>query len=218
MSITFENGVIETISPQGDLVYAMVRREGRIAQDVDGQQVRIGMSLFRNEFNIPESNLTLAELLIPTDIDPKSTHCEYKKFTGQRVRVKLESGYPTYVLTAEGADEDSRTISGRLLQTLRMRNPEMNLDTPENIKFLKQNGFDSSTINGIINETYQSTKVKGSVISYGDCATYHKTSVNDDLEEVDLSMSAKKGIVSWLPIEKLKNRLCHQHPTVLSAK
>lgn len=218
MNTTYEEGIIETISPQGDMVYAIVRRKGREVSDVDTRTVRVGTGLFRNEFNMPEEKLTLAELLIPTDIDPKTTHCDYNKFIGQSVRVRLDGGYPAFVFCYEGTSPDSRSIPGNVLQNIRLRNKDMDLSTPENIKLLKQNGFDSTTINGIINETYQSTKVKGGVISYGDVATYHKTSVREDLSEVDLSNSAKQGIVNGLPLEKLKNRLCHLHPTVLSAK
>lgn len=218
MNITYEEGLIETISPQGDIVYAIVRRKGKEVNDPDARTVRIGTSLCRNEFNMPEGKLTLAELLIPTDIDPKTTHCDYSKFIGQAVRVRLESGYPTFVMCYEGASADSRSIPANLLQNLRLRNKDADLASSENIKLLKQNGFDLGVINGIINETYQSTKVKGSVISYGDVATYHKASVREDLTEVDLSKSAKSGFVNWLPVETLKNRLCHQHPTVLSAK
>lgn len=215
---TIELGRIESLSPQGERIYAIVRRLGKEVIDVDGNMVKINTSLFRNEHNADESLLTLAELYIPTDINPKTTFTNYSGFIAREVSVEMDNGYPIFVYVNSYPTVESRLIPSKLIYDARMTNSSMSLKDPAAIRFLKDSGYDSRTIDGIINETYHSTGAKNTVISYGDSAAWHRSSTSESMGETDLSASVKKNIVMGLPEAKLKSRLSHIHPVVLSAK
>ena len=215
---TKELGIIESLSPQGERIFAVVRRKGISAMDVDGNSVRMNTGLFRNEHNADEDKLTLAELYIPTDINPRTTFANYNSFVGREVVVELDNGYPTFVFVNEGTTSESRAIPAKIIYDARMTNPDMDLSNKLAVSFLKNNGYDSESINAIINETYGSVGVKNTVVSYGDSAAWHRSSTSESTSETDLSSSVKKNIVMGLPEAKLKSRLSHIHPVVLSAK
>ena len=70
---SFEPGIIESVSPQGDYTFAVVRRKGDEVKDVDLNVVRANTYLFGNKYNLPESQVSLHELLIPLDISGNIT-------------------------------------------------------------------------------------------------------------------------------------------------
>jgi hypothetical protein len=213
-----ELGIIVSLSPQGDSVFAVIRRVGQKMYDFDGNTVYVGTSLFGNELGIEESQLLLAEILIPTDINPKTTHTDYQKLIGQRVTVKIKNDRPIMAHLIGGGEFEPRTVSRQDLYSARITNSAMSLKDNSAKDFLRKQGYSDSTINAIISEDLGSANILGQVISYGDNATYHKTSIKDNKTEADLSKSNASGIVKHLSLEKLKNRLCHIHPTALSAK
>ena len=59
-----EIGTIESISPQGEIVYAVIRRKGDLANDIEGNIVYINSSICTVDTSytlIPDENKNLAE-------------------------------------------------------------------------------------------------------------------------------------------------------------
>ena len=83
-------GTIETVSVQGHNYFAVIRYDGEAMQDMMGNPVRCGRYLAGIPFWTPEATATMAELLIPLNINSTLQVTDPKLMVGARCIVHLK--------------------------------------------------------------------------------------------------------------------------------
>lgn len=215
---SFEPGIIESVSPQGDNTFAVIRRKGDDIKDVDLNVVKINTYLFGNKYNLPESQVSLHELLIPLDISGNITTINYEQLIGEEAMVEVRGGRPimAYIDIQAGIP---RSIHPVAIEQARLKSDDLDISSKEAVDHLKAIGYGDAEIKDVTKQFYETLDVNGKLISYGTVATYHKTSQQDGKSEVDIT---KKGIlassVTGLPSSQLKEKSCHSHIGIFSAK
>ena len=215
---SFEPGIIESVSPQGDYTFAVVRRKGDEVKDVDLNVVRANTYLFGNKYNLPESQVSLHELLIPLDISGNITTINYEQLIGEEVMVEVRGGRPIMAYL-DIKVKTPRSIHPKDIDQARLLSDDLDISSKEAVDHLKAVGYKEEEIKDVTKQFYETLEVNGKIISYGTVVTNHKTSQQDGKSEQDIT---KKGIlessVTGLPTTKLKEKSCHSHIGIFSAK
>ena len=102
-----EIGTIESISPQGEIVYAIIRRKGDLANDIEGNIVYINSSICTVDTSytlIPDENKNLAETLIPLDIGLSIYIAKLESLIGKEVVIYEEDAVIKYASIIELED------------------------------------------------------------------------------------------------------------------
>lgn len=206
---TYKSARVISLSPQGDSVYAVLRL---IPESNDGLNTIVG-----NYKNVPEHELTMAEALIPTDLDPTSYHGDMGKFLNRRVSVLFRGERAIMAHLKYQPVGGPRTISSDLIQRARDVSPSRGLNTPEAKAFLLAMGHTEEDISAITGETINSKKPEGFVLKYGEVSSWHKATVKDGENEKNISSGHNKT-VTGLPQTFLKNVFCHKPVKVISGR
>lgn len=209
-----EIGTIESLSPQGEKLYATIRRKGDLAKDIEGNDVRINTYLFGNLYNIPEANLTLSEVLIPIDIDLSIAKTNADSLISRTVTVYMEEGVPVYAKLLD--DKNARTISPEDLRKARKFSANPTTIDKNGIDFLQKSGYGISEIEATIAESIGANSIDGKTVKYGDQSTYDAISKSEQALRYD--MSASLPIATNIPASQLKNKTCHLQIKAFSAK
>ena len=213
-----EIGTIESISPQGEIVYAVIRRKGDLANDIEGNIVYINSSICTVDTSytlIPDENKNLAETLIPLDIGLSIYIAKLESLIGKEVVIYEEDGVIKYASIIE-LEDTPRIISAKDVAIARKISSNISQIDSSGIKYLKQQGYTANQISSIISETMGNNKLSGRVIKYGDTSVYDAVSKSETASRLDMAKSI--AISNNIPSSQLKNKTCHIHIKAFSAK
>ena len=160
----WELGRIEALSPQGEKLYAKIRRIGDIAKDMEGNTVRINSYLFGNLDNLPEECLTLAEVLIRIDIDLSISKGNSDSLLNKYVMVLIEGGVPVRAKLID--EETSRIIDPNDIRQARKLSVDPSKIDLNGMSFLESLGYAWTQIEGIIAESIGNNDIDGKTASY----------------------------------------------------
>ncbi len=211
-------GRILAVSPQGKRMYAIARDVGETALDSELELVQMNTGIIGNIYNLQESELTLAEILIPLNLDTDIQNIVPDNLIGKTIYVELDSGGVPIVAHIINPEDTPRTISPRAVQEARFVSKSLRLQATESIEFLKGLGFTEEEIKSTAAELFTMRSFEGKVIKYGDAATAYKVAKSEGSSEVNLISSLRKNIVTGVPTEQLKNKSCHIQIKAFSAK
>lgn len=210
-------GIVEAVSLQGDKLYFVVREIDFAASEEDKLKVIKGQ-LFGNITELPEDEITLADVLIETDVNCSTTYFEPEHFIGQVVEVVMVQHKPILVIVRDSG-QDARVISREDLLRARATNDDHSIDHKDAIKYLKNVGYSDKVIKKVLSEKVSSLNINGRILTYGDRADWTRSSSNNsDPNTIDLSDSVKGGIVTGLPSASLANHICYKPPIALTGK
>jgi hypothetical protein len=213
-----EIGTIETISPQGDNIYAIIRRKGDAVFDTEGSSVYINSHIYTQDMAytmLPDSTKSLSETLIQLDIGISIYLAKLEKLIGKEVLVSIEDGFVRYAEIID-ADKSPRLISAKDIATARRLSSNISQIDSTGIEYLKQQGYTDGQITSTLSENIGNNKLNGVVIKYGDAAVYDAISKSEVSSRKN--MEASSSIVTGIPASKLKNKTCHIHIKAFSAK
>jgi hypothetical protein len=213
---TTETGIIESISPQGDMLYATIRRVGDTATDVDNNIVKINTTLFnRHGIDIPENKYVLAEILIPLDVMVEFVNIKYEKLIGKTVLVTLDGGKALYASVLDTSSE-ARTIAAEDIMKARKLSRSMTKIDAAGVKFLEKSGYAINEILTVLSEEVAEISIDGKVLRYGDAATHDTVSKSENSSRYDMKQSI--SVATNIPPFSAKNKTCHIHIRPFSAK
>ena len=213
-----EIGTIETISPQGDNVYAIIRRRGDAVFDTEGSNVYINSHIYTQDMAytmLPDSTKSLSETLIQLDIGISIYLAKLEKLIGKEVLVSIEDGFVRYAEIID-PDKNPRLISAKDIATARRLSSNISQIDSTGIEYLKQQGYTNGQITSTLSENIGNNKLNGVVIKYGDAAVYDAISKSEVSSRKNMEISS--SIATGIPASKLKNKTCHIHIKAFSAK
>ena len=213
-----EIGTIETISPQGDNLYAIIRRKGDAVFDTEGSSVYINSHIYTQDMAytmLPDSTKSLSETLIQLDIGMSIYLAKLEKLIGKEVLVSIEDGFVRYAEIID-PDKNPRLISAKDIATARRLSSNISQIDSTGIEYLKQQGYTNGQITSTLSENIGNNKLNGVVIKYGDAAVYDAISKSEVSSRKNMEISS--SIATGIPASKLKNKTCHIHIKAFSAK
>lgn len=210
-------GSIQSVSIQGTQLFAVIRLEGEPMRDMMGNTVNCGRHLVGLPRYAPESTATMAELLIPININSSIQAVDPKTLINCRVMVFFSAnGFP------EGAtiinQPDARVMSRRELFDLRSRNKDGIIDqlTKKEVQAVSKEA--SKNLEVIQGEVYDPRFHKGAVGVYGSeqsmfvAAPMHQSQYTDFSTRID-----KKYTI--LDVQKeARNKDCYMPATVFTGR
>lgn len=174
-----ELGYVEKLSLQGDFLYAVVRSEGIYFRREDDSIAVKDTFLFGSE-GVPEQDLLLSDVLIPTDILPSMMTMNVDFFLNRKVEVIIHGGFPRLVLLSRCASYSSpRKITPEDLSFSRNATKTGKL-TPLGEKYLESIGYDKVAINSIKKELYSTVSNGPDVLTYGDSMQWDLNLASDN--------------------------------------
>jgi hypothetical protein len=213
-AINTRKGRVIALSPQGDVLYCIVRRPDHIEIDSDGAKVRRKGVLFGNEADISEDEITLQEVLIESNIHLGYTFFDIKHLLGIEVLVEMVDGAPRKV-HMNPSSPDARVIPSAHIWKARSTNPGRSLRHKSARAMLENYGYSKKQISSVISETVKSVSPEGQVLRYGDTATWQISSTQA-LEGKDISSDV--SIVTNIPTRTLKKTACHRPGLAFTGK
>lgn len=189
-------GIIEKIVLQSDYVYAIVR----------SIPVRVSFSNFETQGSegelfgangTPESMLSVAEILIPTDINPSTFSGSFDIYIGRRIPVLVDGSSPLLALINACAYSNSpRAVKGSIIKELRSVSRERKVNTS------KYDLESKEILENILNEKWENIQSKSGVITYNDVRNwgylddkdlgFTGSKINKDKDQIMIS-NYKKG-------------------------
>lgn len=214
---SYRRCVIQSLAPQGSLLFAIARYEDEIVTQVDDTQKTVPGTYVGNEIGLEEDDLLLAEILIPTDILlDQCPNLDIKTFIGQVVRVELINNQPKVIFLSESI-KNARIIPREEFQAARATNEFNDIRLPSAQNLLSVNGYSSSDYQKMLQEKVKDIKPDGRILIYADIADYCRLSAEDkDDYYKNLSQWTHPSIVTGLPTSKIKDRVCFSPPRVFS--
>ena len=211
----FEKGTIQNISPQGDRLYVTVQRIPQTVIARDGTVEVIAGIFFGNEFEHPDDEITMTELLMETDVDLSVASTEVKSFIGREVTVEMINNSPHRVLLQSPLLRP-RTIPPTELAIARLQSVDGTLKGNGAEDYLLNMGYKKEEIEASTAETLESiTKPE---IDYG-VAQWQNVGPTEGTE--DMTKSAEGGIVTGLPLasnDSSQEAFCFKPNKALTAK
>ena len=207
---TIEYGIVEKLSIQGDFLYAIIRREGTVHANEAGKLVRSNTELLGAN-GTPEQMLTLAEVLIPTDIIPGMVNMKIDFFIGRKVEVITNSGIPRIALLSRSSSSSpSRKMLISDITNVRTTSTNREL-TSGGREILKGKGYKDEQLSSVTKEKYIDISTGPDILSYGVEQTWdidlQKDSKNK--ERKDMSKISNFKYVSGLKGKPQKSKTCY---------
>ncbi len=215
---SYQIGNIVSVSPQGNRMYVILRSIGEKVLDVENNFVNINTYIIGNVYNLPESELKLAEVLILLNVDTDITNIKPSDIIGKAARVEIDDGGMPISASIINTEDIPRSISAKTLKEARFLSKDLKLSSDESIKFLTKIGFSKEEILSIDKESVVMSTIAGRVFKYGDAVTNYKISKSEGSSEVDMVASLNAGIVPGVSRDALKNKSCHLQIKAFSAK
>ena len=214
----YDLGRVVSVSPQGSRLFVVARSIGESVLDIEMNLVQINTGIIGNVYNMPESELRYAEILIPLSIDTEVQSMNPEKLIDKIVRVELDSSGSPIIAHLMDTSDSARIISAQAIKEARFVSKSLKLSSQDSVNFLKNIGFTEKEIKDIDSEAVAFSTIQGKVIKYGDAATSYKVSKYEGAREVDLISSLRSNIVTGVSSEQLKNKSCHIQIKAFSAK
>lgn len=210
-------GSIQSISIQGTQLFAVIRLEGEPMLDMMGNTVNCGRHLVGLPRYAPESTATMAELLIPININSSVQAVDPKTLIDCRVMVFFTStGFP------EGAtiinNSDSRIMTRRELFDLRSRNKDGIIDqlTKKEVKTMSNEA--SKNLEVIQSEVYDPRFHKGAVGVYGSEQSMFVAAPQHQSQYVDFSSRIDKKYTILDVQKETRQKDCYMPATVFTGR
>lgn len=153
-------GIVEKVIIQSDYIYMVVRRVPVGTLMSNSETGNIKGELFGAN-GTPESMLSLAEVMIPTDINPSIASGSLEAYIGRQVPVLVDKDRPLIVLSnASSYSNSPRAISGSKIKELRALSRSGNINT-------SRYDIDAKEIlDGILSEKWEDIQGKSAIITY----------------------------------------------------
>lgn len=202
----YGEGIIESVSPQGDILYIIARE----LRGIDGAEGRI----IGNKADLPEDQLTASEVLIPLlDVAPWELRgIGYTSLVGRIIKVKYVGGHPVGAMTAPRgpATDKPRAISAHDIWNARATESDKilkdNKSSPGYI-YLLGKGYTKEEIELTLEDTVDKIN-PGSVMYYGEADW--NSSAQVDTNTMYRVPATTNAIVNGLPKSQLKRKACHR--------
>ena len=118
-----DQGKIESVSIQGTQIFVVVRLVGKNLPDMMGNTVSCGRHLVGLPTHAPEHTATMAEVLIPLNMNSSTQVVDPKTLIGSRVQVFFKSsGFPEGCTLL--SNPDARSVSREELFNLRFESKD----------------------------------------------------------------------------------------------
>lgn len=211
-------GIIETISPQGGIVYAVIRRKGDAIPDIEGTIVYANSHIFCINYAhsfIPDANKVLSETLIPLNITQSIGIIKLESLIGKEVLITIENGEIKYADTID-TNSYARKIPSKDVAIARGLSSNVSQIDSYGIEYLKLQGYSKNEILLTLSESLGNNKLNGQVIRYGDASVYDAVSKSEVSSRINMESST--SIATNIPATSLKNKTCHIHIKAFSAK
>lgn len=210
---------IISVSPQGDILYAVARYPDQTITKPDGRVENLKGVLVGNEGEIEEKNLLMAEILIPTDIDlSKAKGLNLRTLIGAQAMVEVIDQRPIKIITL-GLNANARNIDSSLIRIARSLTPDKSLGKDSQV-YLESQGYSKPLIREILAEAFID-KFENKVLVYGNTALWNavdQESVKKNSDYVDMtSYNTRLASVYNLPASALKKKICWNPPIIFSA-
>lgn len=203
-------GTIEKLSIQGDLMYCVVRRESTLyINDIGVPSVKYG-SLFGSE-STPENEVSLAEVLIPSDIPPSIITSDFSIFIGKKVEVVISSSNtPVLVLLSRiSSSIASRGIEREHIYDIRKKSKDGVLTEYGKTQLVKT-GYSKERVDNVLKEKYQDIAAKDDILVYGNKKEWHSDIKNkDNTGKYNMENIINIDFVSGITKEDRKTKQCY---------
>ena len=214
---SYEEGIIESVSSEGNKLFVIVRRPNVDGVDSNGNAIKVDGTLFGNEANLSEDEVTLTELKIPSDVDLSQSIIDPDTYIGRRVLIKMVAGHPSGCILKEQSDLDPSIITKEQIYNARMADPSRSLKSDASKSFLKKEyNLTDKQIATISESTYGSVKPKGFRLTSAGTSTWVDQTEQDQKGTKDISDTA--SISTNVPGTKLRTKTCYYHAKVFSGK
>ncbi len=214
---SYEEGIIESVSPEGNKLFVIVRRLPTEEVDRDGNTYKAPGLLFGNEGRLNEDDVTLTELKIPADVDLSQAIIDPVEYINRKVLVKMVAGHPSGCLMREYDNLDPTIITKEQIYNARMQDPERRLHSKASTDFLeKQYGFTKTQIADVIMSTYGKVNPKGYRLANAGTSSWIDQAEADQEGIIDMSDTA--SVSTNVPASKLRTKTCYYHAKVFSGK
>lgn len=213
-----EQGQIESVSLQGTQIFVVVRLTGKVLPDMMGNPVNCGRHLVGIPKYAPENNASMAELLIPLNMNSSVQVTEPKTLIGSRVQVFFRSnGFP------EGAmlmgNPDSRDMSREELFNLRLNNRDLIIDQFTEKKIKESDPEKLNKVKDLQKEVYDQEFHKGAVGTYGDKQNMFIATESHRADYVDFSQREAKKDAAIVDTNKTtRKKDCYKPATVFTGR
>ena len=217
---TLEMGTIEALSVQGDLLFAVVRRSGKMTRTEAGEDKEIIGDLFGNMHGVPEQMLSLAEVLIETDVNISLMPRSPKYLIGKQVLVEVDqSGNPLIVrISTNPRQSGSRAIDRKHIYSLRKLSKSGDVDIPEVRKKMLDFGYSPEEVGGVLGEKYIQSGLYGKVGTYGTRSSWTSVESSESSKTHDLSKGISLDLVLGLSGSYLISRKCSNPSKIISGR
>ena len=210
-------GSIQSVSIQGTQLFAVIRLEGEVMQDMIGNPVNCGRHLVGLPRYAPEHTATMAELLIPININSSVQAVDPKTLIDCRVMVFFAcTGFP------EGAtiinNSDARVMTRRELFDLRSRNKDGIIDqlTKKEVQAVSREA--SKKLEVIQGEVYDPRFHKGAVGIYGSEQSMFVAAPAHQSQYIDFSTRIDKEYTILDVQKETRTKDCYMPATVFTGR
>lgn len=213
-----EKGIVRTVSPQGDRLFLCVQRLPSEVLDPETNTINVVDGLyFGNEQGLPESEVTMAELLIEADVDLSTIKYDPVQWIGIQVNVAVVDKRAVRVLL-QSPLSNPRLIPPEDIKIARTLSPNKTINSKESKEYLESLGYSRSEVDATVEETFESIGPRGFVLRYGDSTTWHDAAIPKGSDAKNIEESSNKGIVTHLYGGNLNNKYCFQPTKAITAR
>lgn len=202
----YEQGIIRTISPQGDKVYVIIERV----------TAKKSVEYFGGYRDIPNDDLLISELLIELDITTVNSPLELDSLIGKSVIVESTFKGPE-IARLISPKESPRKISRQDIQMARAASEDRSIKSDIAKAVLRGIGYLEDEINATLEESLSNIDILGGRLVYKDSATWDAVT-DRDIKGIQMDESYDSGIVRGLNGGTLSKRYCFEPALVLTGR
>ena len=201
-------GIVEKISIQGDLIFTIVRELNKIYINGIGVEIKTGKII--GSGNIPEQNLILAEILIPTDIHSGNLNIDPKNYIGKIIEVLINNnGIPIIALLSRSSITQARGVEKEDILKIRNKNQNGIIDDNGKTALVKM-GYSEDRISNILKEKYINIKNDDDILIYGNKKEWYTNSKGkESSSKKDMSKLIDIKYVSGINDEERESISCY---------
>lgn len=212
-----DQGKIESVSIQGTQIFVVVRLVGKNLPDMMGNTVSCGRHLVGLPTHAPEHTATMAEVLIPLNMNSSTQVVDPKTLIGSRVQVFFKSsGFPEGCTLL--SNPDARSVSREELFNLRFESKDGIIDQFTEKKIQLTDSQKAELISILKKEKYDQTFHKGAVGVYGNSQNMFVSNPMHQSTFVDFQQKADEKTVINDVKKEVRKKDCYMPATVFTGK
>lgn len=212
-SLLKQEGIIEDLYNINDAVYAIVRKNGNYEVSPSGNITDHGDGLFNMAEGTTRENMTVAELVIPTNIDPSNNKLE--RYFQKKCIVTVENGVAVYAEVFLGYPSIT-SIPANFIRKARVALAGKTDDIFSDLgkKYFKENGYTDEDVEALSDFKYVEEMV-GKINTFEGEALWFKDTNNKGKDENILKVNP---LVLGLNKLNMKSKTCHIPSRLFSGK